>query len=49
MAKSGNNNQTLVPQARGGLDTMKFEVASQLGVNLSRDITETFPLARQAE
>lgn len=32
MARS--NNQTLVEEARSGLDKMKFEVAHQLGVNL---------------
>lgn len=30
-----NNNQKVVPQARQALDRMKFEVASQVGVNLT--------------
>ncbi|SFD64718.1 Small, acid-soluble spore protein, alpha/beta type [Paenibacillus catalpae] len=34
MAKS---NSLVVPQASQALDQMKFEVASQLGIQLSRD------------
>jgi hypothetical protein len=47
MARSGSSNQTVVPQARGGLDTMKFEVASQLGVNLKQGYNGDIP-AREA-
>lgn len=31
-----NNSQKLVPQARQALDNMKFEIASQVGVNLKQ-------------
>lgn len=31
---TGGTNRTAYPEARGALDRMKFEVASQLGVNL---------------
>lgn len=47
MARSNNSNQTLVPQARDGLDSMKFEVASQLGVNLKQGYNGDIP-AREA-
>jgi len=30
------NNKKLVPEARQALDNMKFEIASQLGVNLKQ-------------
>lgn len=29
-------NQTLVPQAKAGLDRLKFEVASEVGVTLNQ-------------
>lgn len=29
-------NQTLVPQAKAGLDRLKFETASEVGVTLSQ-------------
>ena len=37
--RSNNNksNRTLVPEARHALDQMKYEIASQLGVNLQQD------------
>lgn len=47
MARSGSSNQTLVPQARSGLDTMKFDVASELGVNLKQGYNGDIP-AREA-
>jgi hypothetical protein len=31
-----NNNRKVVPEARGALDQMKYEVASQVGVNLKK-------------
>lgn len=34
MANNNNSNRTLVPEARQALDNMKFEIASQVGVNL---------------
>lgn len=42
-----NNNQTLVPQAKERLDTMKYEVASQIGVNLKQGYNGDIP-AREA-
>ncbi len=31
-----NRNRNVVPEARQALDNMKFEIASQLGVNLKQ-------------
>lgn len=31
-----NNNKTLVPEARSALDRFKYEVASEVGVNLKQ-------------
>jgi len=31
-----NKNRNVVPEARQALDNMKFEIASQLGVNLKQ-------------
>lgn len=31
-----NNNKTLVPNAKASLDKMKYEIASQVGVNLKQ-------------
>ena len=36
MANSSNSNQINVPQARGALDNMKYEIARELGVNLKQ-------------
>jgi len=37
MASSSNgSNQINVPQARGALDNMKYEIARELGVNLKQ-------------
>lgn len=36
MATNNNNNQTLVPQAKQMLNNMKYEVASEIGVNLKQ-------------
>ena len=36
MATNRNSNRTLVPEARQALDNMKYEVASQLGINLKQ-------------
>ncbi|MGI5918708.1 MAG: small, acid-soluble spore protein, alpha/beta type [Christensenellales bacterium] len=33
---ASNSNQTLVPQAKQLLNTMKYEVASEIGVNLKQ-------------
>lgn len=47
MPSTSNNNQTLVPNAKAALESMKYEIAGQVGVNLKQgyngDIT-----ARQA-
>lgn len=40
---ASNNNQTVVPNARAGLDTLKFEVASQIGVNLKQGYNGDLP------
>jgi hypothetical protein len=34
-----NNNQRLIPQAARALDQMKYEIASEFGVNLGADTT----------
>lgn len=31
---ANNNNETLVPNAKGSLNKMKYEVANQVGINL---------------
>ena len=36
---SSNSNQLLVPGAQQALDQMKFEIASEFGVNLGADTT----------
>ena len=36
MASSSNSNQLSVPQARGALNNMKYEIARELGVNLKQ-------------
>ena len=33
---ANNNNQKAVPNAAGALDKMKYEIASQVGVNLKQ-------------
>lgn len=39
MAQNDNNNQKLVPQAAQALDQMKYEIASEFGVQLGADTT----------
>ncbi|RXT05859.1 alpha/beta-type small acid-soluble spore protein [Ammoniphilus sp. CFH 90114] len=39
MAQNSNNNQKLVPQAAQALDQMKYEIASEFGVELGADTT----------
>lgn len=39
MAQDNNNNQKLVPQAAQALDQMKYEIASEFGVQLGADTT----------
>jgi hypothetical protein len=44
---TNNNNQTLVPQAKQVLNNMKYEVASEVGVNLQQGYNGDIP-AREA-
>ena len=37
--QSNNNNQLLVQGAQNAIDQMKFEIASEFGVNLGADTT----------
>ncbi|MFD4704779.1 MULTISPECIES: alpha/beta-type small acid-soluble spore protein [Bacillaceae] len=36
---SGNSNNLVVPGAQSALDAMKYEIASEFGVNLGPDTT----------
>ena len=42
-----NGRQTVVPEARGALDNMKFEIASELGIQLNQGYNGDLP-SRQA-
>ena len=44
---ASNSNQTLAPQAKQLLNTMKYEVASEIGVNLKQGYNGDIP-AREA-
>ena len=44
---NSGSNQTLVPQAKQLLNTMKYEVASEIGVNLKQGYNGDIP-AREA-
>jgi len=44
---SGNSNNINVPEARAALDNMKFEIASELGINLKPGYNGDLP-SRQA-
>ena len=33
---SNNSNRVVVPEAKGALDQMKYEIASELGINLKK-------------
>ena len=44
---SGRNNRTVVPQAKGALNQMKYEIASELGINLKQGYNGDLP-SRQA-
>ena len=39
MASNNNSNQLLVPGVQSALDQMKFEIATEFGVNLGADTT----------
>ena len=47
MANNGNSNQINVPQAKNALDNMKYEIASELGINLKQGYNGDLP-SRQA-
>ena len=49
MNQSGNQNSSRanVPEARAALDNMKFEIASELGINLKQSYNGDLP-SRQA-
>jgi hypothetical protein len=44
---SGRNNRTVVPEAKGALNQMKYEIASELGINLRQGYNGDLP-SRQA-
>ena len=44
---TSNSNQTVVPQAKQLLNSMKYEVASEIGVNLKQGYNGDIP-AREA-
>ena len=46
-SSSSNSNRVNVPEARAALDNMKFEIASELGINLKQGYNGDLP-SRQA-
>ena len=46
-SSSSNNNRINVPEARGALDNMKYEIANELGINLKQGYNGDLP-SRQA-
>lgn len=46
-SSSNNSNRVNVPEARGALDNMKFEIANELGINLKQGYNGDLP-SRQA-
>lgn len=42
-----NGRQTMVPEARGALDNMKYEIAGELGIQLNQGYNGDLP-SRQA-
>ena len=44
---SSRTNKTVVPQAKGALNQMKYEIASELGINLKQGYNGDLP-SRQA-
>ena len=44
---SGRSNRTVVPEAKGALNQMKYEIASELGINLKQGYNGDLP-SRQA-
>lgn len=46
-SSNSNNNRINVPEARGALDNMKYEIANELGINLKQGYNGDLP-SRQA-
>ena len=46
-SNSGRSNRTVVPEAKGALNQMKYEIASELGINLKQGYNGDLP-SRQA-
>ena len=46
-SSSGNSNRANVPEARAALDNMKYEIASEPGINLKQGYNGDLP-SRQA-
>ncbi|WP_428829576.1 alpha/beta-type small acid-soluble spore protein [Beduinella massiliensis] len=44
---SSNSNRTVVPEAKQALNTMKYEIANELGINLKQGYNGDLP-SRQA-
>jgi len=44
---SGKSNRVSVPEARGALNNMKYEIANELGINLKQGYNGDLP-SRQA-
>ena len=44
---NGRSNRTVVPEAKGALNQMKYEIASELGINLKQGYNGDLP-SRQA-
>lgn len=44
---SANSSRTVVPEAKGALNQMKYEIASELGINLKQGYNGDLP-SRQA-
>ena len=46
-SSANNSNRINVPEARGALDNMKYEIANELGINLKQGYNGDLP-SRQA-
>lgn len=46
-SNNSRNNRTVVPEAKGALNQMKYEIASELGINLKQGYNGDLP-SRQA-
>ena len=46
-SSSSNTNRGMVPEAKSALDSMKFEIANELGINLKQGYNGDLP-SRQA-